>query len=136
MRNLMRKARFRYGILCIGILGLEILIALFVHDRFIRPYGGDILVTVLLCCFCRFLYPKRQSGFGKSLPFLVFLFAFAVELAQYGNILEILGLADCRFLRILLGSTFSIADIFCYAVGCLLFILAEQMVHRSILKKR
>lgn len=109
------------------ILAAEIGIALFVRDRFIRPYGGDILVTVLLCCLGRFLYPNRHTKFGKSLPLLVFLLAFAVELAQYGNILEILGLADCRFLRILLGSTFSQADILCYAVGCLLFVLAERI---------
>ena len=55
----MRKSnvtpRVAYGLAFAVILVIEILIALFVHDSFIRPYGGDILVTVLICCFMRMI---------------------------------------------------------------------------------
>lgn len=33
-----------------GLLAVEIGIAIFVHDAFVRPYVGDMLVTLLLLC--------------------------------------------------------------------------------------
>ena len=45
------KKRLPYLLAFILLLLLEIIIAVFVHDRFIRPYVGDVLVTVLLCFF-------------------------------------------------------------------------------------
>ena len=39
---------------------------------------------------------------------------------QYINIVEILGLQDNKFFRILIGSVFDISDIISYGVGCLL----------------
>ena len=41
------KRRGIYAIAFVLLLVTEVLIALFVRDRFIRPYGGDILVTVI-----------------------------------------------------------------------------------------
>lgn len=42
------KKRLWYLTAFVILLMVEICIALFVHDRFIRPYVGDVLVTVLL----------------------------------------------------------------------------------------
>ena len=50
-----------YVLAAIGLLGVEICIALFVHDNFIRPYLGDVLVTELLCCLCR---PEDEARFA------------------------------------------------------------------------
>ena len=72
------KKRSIYAAAALSLLILEILIALYVRDAFIRPYGGDILVTVLLCCLCRAAVLDRIP----YLPFWVFLFALAIELAQ------------------------------------------------------
>ena len=41
------KRRIVYALIALGLLAVEVLIALFVHDNFIRPYVGDVLVTVL-----------------------------------------------------------------------------------------
>ena len=117
------KRRGIYAIAFVLLLVTEVLIALFVRDRFIRPYGGDILVTVLICCFVRILFPERI----KLLPLLVFLFAAAVEVGQYFDYVTLLGLGDIEFFRILLGTSFSVADIFCYGAGCLLFWAAELL---------
>lgn len=105
------------------ILILEILIALFVRDAFIRPYGGDLLVAVLICCFLRIFFPEKP----KLLPVWVFLFSVAVEAGQYFDFVMLLGLGENPFFRILLGSTFSWADILCYGAGCELFALVEQI---------
>ena len=119
-----QKARMAYLSAFCAILILEICIALFVRDNFIRPYGGDVLVTVLLCCFWRIFQPDSI----KLLPAYVFLFALAVEIGQYFDFVSLLGLSSIRFFRILLGSTFSFADILCYGIGCVLFAAAETLL--------
>ncbi len=120
--------RLWYALSFVIILTLEVLIALFVNDAFIRPYGGDILVTVLICCFVRMIF---TSGI-KLLPLWVFLFSAAVEVLQYFDFVSLLGLQNITFFRILLGSTFSFVDLLCYAVGCVLFLLCETaLCHKS-----
>ena len=111
-----------YGAAFCLILLLEVLIALFVEDNFIRPYGGDILVTVLICCFARIFFPTGV----RLLAVWVFLFAAAVEVGQYFDFVAVLGLGESRLFRILLGSTFSWADLLCYGSGCLLFLLISK----------
>ena len=118
MRGL--KKRLPYLLAFIPLLLLEIIIAVFVHDRFIRPYVGDVLVTVLLCCLGRVIHPEKP----RWLAVWVLLFSFAVEGLQGLNIAGKLGLTG-TWLGILIGSTFDLADMVCYAVGCLLFFFAE-----------
>jgi len=114
------KKRLPYLLAFIPLLLLEIIIAVFVHDRFIRPYVGDVLVTVLLCCLGRVIHPEKP----RWLAVWVLLFSFAVEGLQGLNIAGKLGLTG-TWLGILIGSTFDLADMVCYAVGCLLFFFAE-----------
>ena len=64
------KKRITYIILSILLLANEVFIALFVHDRFIRPYVGDVLVVMVLYTFVRIFVPERI----KALP--VYLFGF------------------------------------------------------------
>ncbi len=42
-----------YFTLTVILLVVEILIAVYVHDRFIRPYFGDVLVVILVYCFLK-----------------------------------------------------------------------------------
>ena len=121
------KKRFGYAIAFLVLLITEILIALFVRDDFIRPYGGDILVTVLICAAVRIVFPTGV----RLLPLWVLLFAAAVEIGQYFDFVTLLGLGNIAFFRILLGSTFSMADLFCYAAGCVLFWAGEKLLCRS-----
>ena len=73
------KHRLIYILLFLTFLGIEVLIALFIRDNFIRPYVGDMLVTVVICLFLRGFTPLKT----KLLPLLVFVFAAAVEIGQY-----------------------------------------------------
>ena len=115
----MRK-RLGYLLAFFAVLGIEVCIALFVRDRFVRPYVGDILVTVLLCCLAKAVLPKCSP----AIP--VFLFAAAVEGAQWLGLTERLGLQGTA-IGIILGSTFDWKDLFCYGLGCALFAAAEQV---------
>ena len=109
-----RKKRIAYGVATVGLFLVELLIALFVHDRFIRPYAGDVLVVVLLYTFVRIFLPEGI----RLLPLYIFLFAAGVEVLQYFRIAEVLGLSDNRILSVVIGSVFDWKDIVCYGVGC------------------
>lgn len=112
-----RKA---YALAFLLLLALEVYIGVYVRDAFVRPYVGDMLVTVLLCCLAKLLCP----GCRPALP--VFVFAAAVEGLQALGLAELLG-AEGTLLGVILGSTFDWHDIACYAIGCLLFAAAERM---------
>lgn len=101
---------------------MEVLIALYVRDSFVRPYIGDVLVVVLVYSFVRIFLP---TGIPR-LPFYVFLFACFVEVMQYLQLVETLEITN-RAVRIILGSTFDWKDIACYAVGCILIVLFERI---------
>ena len=106
--------RFSYFLIFCSLMAVEVCIALFVHDSFIRPYVGDMLVTLLLCCMARVAVPEKM----RLLPLYVLLFAACVEIGQYFDVVALLGLEDNRLISIALGRTFSWLDLVCYAVGC------------------
>lgn len=124
----MKKKRLIYAALFSVILLFEVLIALFVRDDFVRPYVGDMLVTLLICCFVRIFFPTGV----KLLPIYVFIFASAVEAGQYFDMVKLLELENNAFLSVLLGRTFSVADILCYAVGCLTFFGLEKLLDHKM----
>ena len=122
----MRK-RAPYIVTSAALLAVEIIIGVFVHDSFIRPYVGDVLVTTLLCCMVRCVFPSKP----KLLALWIFIFSAGVELLQLAGIDEILNL-EGTIAGIILGSTFDIKDIFCYFCGCIIFFFAEKIiVHRA-----
>lgn len=124
--------RMLYGACALLLAVAEVLIALCVKDAFIRPYGGDVLVTVLLCCLLRVVSPEK----GKLLPVCVFLFAALWEFSQLLPLVEVIGLGDSAFFRIVMGTSFAWADIVCYGAGCALFSGAEKTVGYFAYKKK
>lgn len=121
----MSKKRWIYMILTIILLTIEVLIALFIHDDFVRPYIGDVLVVMVIYSFIRIFVPKKI----KMLPSYILCFAVLVEVLQYFRVVELLGLQDNRFFSVLIGSVFDRKDIICYAIGCIL-IVAGQIVYK------
>lgn len=120
------KKRLVYLIAFAVLLAAEILIGLFVRDSFIRPYVGDVLVTVLLCVLIRVILPEGI----KLLPVWIFLFAAAVEFVQLLGVAELLGLENTVF-GVIIGSTFDWKDILCYGVGCVIFGAAESVLRKK-----
>lgn len=121
----MKKARLGYAAGFVFIFFIEVLIALFVHDQFVRPYVGDILVVVVVYLFVRIIIPTGVKG----LPLFVFLFAVLVEAFQYFNLVERLGLENTIF-RVIIGSVFDVKDIICYGIGCILLLIWEQRLRK------
>lgn len=116
--------RVYYAIATLILLTIEVLIALFVYDNFVRPYVGDMLVVVAIYAFVRIFVPKKC----RLLPLWIFLFAVAVEVLQYFEIVRLFGLSNNRFMSVLIGGTFDWKDIACYAVGCGLLALYERFL--------
>ena len=112
----MGKKQLVYAAATAILFLVELCIALFVRDRFIRPYVGDVLVAVLLYTLVRTCFLERP----RLLPLYIFLFAAGVEVLQGMRIVELLGLKDNRFFSVLIGTTFDWKDIGCYAAGCVL----------------
>lgn len=120
------KKRISYFISFLVIFCIEVFIAMYVRDSFVRPYIGDVLVVVLVYCFVRIFLP---TGIPR-MPFYVFLFACFVEVMQYFQLVDTLEITN-RVARIVLGSTFDWKDIACYAVGCILIFLFEHLFRRK-----
>ena len=109
-------SRWKYLMLALALLALEGIIALYVHDRLIRPYLGDVLAVWAVYCLVRTVWPEGI----RLLPLYVFLFAAGVEGSQYFHLAAVSGADRMPFLGVLLGGTFDWADLVCYGVGCLL----------------
>jgi len=117
----------RYFLGAVSLFVLELCIALFVQDRIIRPYIGDFLVVILIYCFLRSflnITPVR-TAIG------VLIFAYIVEISQYFNLIEILGLKGNRPARMILGSAFSWADMVAYTLGIISVLWMESKKRTS-----
>lgn len=118
------KIRLPYIVATVVLLTVEVLIGAFVHDDFVRPFVGDVLVTALLCTMGRIVLPR-----WRWLPLVVMLFATVVELSQLIELDRILGVEGTA-IGTAIGSTFDIADLICYAVGCVMFFICELGIKR------
>lgn len=123
----MIKFNARYFYLAILLLFIEVLIALFINDRIIRPFIGDVLVVILIYCFVKAFWPIRPS----TAALFVFAFACIVEGLQYLNIVDRLGLQDNRLLATVIGTTFDWKDILAYGIGAALVLIAEYRLRHK-----
>lgn len=117
----------KYFILTILLLSIEICIALFVHDNFIRPYIGDVLVVILIYCFIKsfFNLPPNITAIA------VLLFSFVVETLQYFKVVNLLGLQNSKVASIIIGTSFAWQDIIAYIAGIAIVILAEKIFSKN-----
>ena len=119
--------RKNYFLLTIILLFTEICIAVFINDRFIRPYLGDFLVVILLYCFVRsfFNVPVNQTAIG------VLIFAFVIEGLQNIQLVNILGLQDSKLANVVLGNSFSWMDMLTYVLGICFVLVCEKIKNRT-----
>jgi hypothetical protein len=99
----------------IVLLGLEILIAIYVKDQWIRPFLGDTLVVLLIYSFLR-IWIKHSL----KLIMGILLFSFFVEYLQYLCIISLLGLEKHTLLKIIIGSSFDFRDLLTYTLGAII----------------
>lgn len=109
------KFRFNFNafIIFLIIFIAEVIIALLIKDAFIRPYGGDVLVVMLMYYFAK--------TFVQTKPLYIIIavvsFAYLIEIGQYFHLVELLNMQDNKIMRIVIGSSFSWGDMICYTIG-------------------
>lgn len=89
----------------------------------VRSYLGDVLVIVLLYSAIMSVAALNK----KSVVLFTLIVAFVIEFSQYLKLAELLGFAPDSLAYIVLGNTFSGADLGCYAIGAILILLVEQV---------
>ncbi len=103
----------KYFLAAVILFFVEVFIAAFVQDSFIRPYGGDFLVVIFLYCLLKsfFKLPVKNAILG------VLLFAFAVEGSQYYKLIDLLGMQDNTIASAVMGNHFEWLDMLLYTLG-------------------
>lgn len=107
----MKVKRLICAVIFAAVLAVEVVIALFVRDDFVRPYLGDVLAAVCVYFAARIVFVNKP----RFLSVFVTLFAFAVELVQLTNLSEIFGRGSV--FSVIVGGTFDLIDLLCYLVG-------------------
>ena len=126
------KARFPYIAGFLLLLGVEICIGVFYFSHFIRSYVGDVIVVWVIYCLFRSFVPKKFNSYAVALGILAF--SFAVEFLQMAHIADILGVEN-GLLRIIIGTSFAVEDLWCYAAGTAVTVL-EIFIFRKIAAKK
>jgi len=106
------------------------MIAMFVDDKFIRPYVGDYNVVILMYCFvrCFFTFSMKQVAIS------VLLFSYSIEILQYFDFVHRLGLTNSKLANLILGNHFEWIDVIAYNLGILTVVVIERFIgHGEIL---
>lgn len=121
------KFDFGYFLLVILLFFIELFIAVYIHDDIVRPYFGDFLVVVLMYCFVKSFF--NLSVFKSAI--LVLLISYSIEMLQYLNIIQALGLERSTIAKIIIGHSFSWIDILSYTAGIVAVIGVEYILKRK-----
>jgi hypothetical protein len=115
----------RYFQLTLILFAIEVFIAVFIRDGFIRPFIGDVLVVVLIYCLVKSFVKLAANRVAVA----VLIFAFTIEILQYFQLVDRLGLGDNRIAQIVIGATFDWKDLVAYTMGAAIVVAVEH--HRS-----
>ncbi len=121
MRSLLKFNR-KYFIIAVSIFIIEVVIALFIHDKIIRPYAGDFLVVILIYCSVKSFL--NLPAFPTALAEL--LFSYAVEISQYFHVVNKLRLQNSKLARTIIGTSFEWTDLATYTAGITVLIFIEK----------
>ncbi len=111
-----------YFTLAVLLFLIEVLIAVFLHDRIIRPYIGDLVVVILLYCMLKSFV--TISIWKASISVLVF--SFVIETLQYFHVVRLLGLQHSKLANTIIGNSFHWLDLVMYFTGILIVLLIER----------
>ncbi|WP_336516666.1 DUF2809 domain-containing protein [Pollutibacter soli] len=111
-----------YFIIAALLLMIEILIALFVNDKIVRPYIGDFLVVIMLYCFVK----SFTNASVLKAAIRVLLFAYFIEFLQWLQLSAKLGISRNKLAHTVLGSYFEWMDMLMYTAGIAVVIIWEK----------
>ncbi|MGC4035830.1 MAG: DUF2809 domain-containing protein [Chitinophagaceae bacterium] len=118
----------KFFLLAVVLFIIEVLIAVFAHDRFIRPYVGDYLVVILIYCAVRTFLKASIIKIAIG----VLLLSYIVETLQYFHIVDRLGLERNKIARIIIGYGFEWLDMVAYTLGIITVLIFEKFFGKEI----
>lgn len=121
----MKNRRWMYIMSFIITFLLEVIIALYIKNGFIRSYFGDILIIICLYFFAKSIFDNKI----KNIAIYILILGIIVEIMQYFNISKYIA-RESKVLKIALGTTFDIKDIICYLIGYVIIVITENIVHK------
>jgi len=122
---------WRWSLGAAAIFITEVLIGLRVHDRWVRPHGGDVLAVALVHAAVRAstAWPWRRVLAGTL------LFAFALEGLQALHLVRWLHLEGSRLWSTVLGTSADASDLACYLIGGALVAGLVMVIERRIQRR-
>ena len=109
------------------LLAVEIVIALFIRDRFVRPFLGDVLAVALVYCAFSAVLDLRPLHAAV----LAFAVGAVIEFAQYLQVLRLVGLEGNAIARTVLGNGFDPRDFLAYLAGAIGVLAIEAALGRA-----
>jgi hypothetical protein len=116
----------RWSLGAVATFIAEVFIGLRVHDRWVRPHGGDVLVVVLIHAVVRaaIAWPWRRVLAGTL------LFAFAVEGLKALYLVRRLHLEGSRLWATVLGTSADASDLASYLIGGAMVAALQMAIER------
>jgi hypothetical protein len=115
--------RWGYAVAAVALFAIEVLIALFAHDAFVRPLVGDALAVVFVYAIFRALLKLEVRGATVA----ALAVAFVIEALQGLRLVDRLGIDPRGVVGIVLGSTFDWRDLGAYTVGAVGVLAVEKL---------
>ncbi len=126
------KISIKYIALFIVLFAIEVIIATYIHDNFIRPYLGDTIVIVLIYAFVMGFFSVGHTLSSKiRVAFYVLLFAFIIEGLQASSFIYKIGLGDQKWAQVILGTSFSWWDMLAYIAGFIAIVSVEWLLDKK-----
>lgn len=108
------KLKLKYLFSISGHIFLCLLILkFFKFNRFIRGFLGDLIFMALIFYILKLFLNLKN----KTLLLVTLIIAYTVEFLQYLKFINILGLENNYYAKIVFGATFDINDLFAYTLG-------------------
>lgn len=101
---------------------IEVIIALFINDQFVRPLFGDYLASILLF----YLMATFIRISENRIAVYALLTSYIIELLQYIQILKLVKMNKIKIVTILFVTSFSWIDILAYTLGILTVVVLHN----------
>ncbi len=110
-----------YFIVFLMLFVIELIIAKFIKQPFIRYWLGDLLIVLMIYYFIKSIIKAKPIQIAIG----VLTFAYAVEFLQRSQLLDLLNLRNNKVANLILGTTFSWSDMLAYTIGFLIIMWIE-----------
>ena len=107
-----------------ALLLVEIIIATYIKQPFIRNIFGDFLAVIVLYSFFKSFLEVKSIYIALA----VLLFSFFVEVLQLIDIISFLNIKN-RIVKIIIGTTFSYTDLIAYFLGIIAVLTIERLIN-------